>query len=62
MRNKLNSIQRMEVAYGRIAQSEILETVLQSDIDKIKMTLQVLIRIAFDWQWRRCSMRKGYIL
>ena len=36
VRNKLNSIQRMEVTYGRISQSEILETVLQSDIDKIK--------------------------
>ena len=38
VRNKLNSIQRMEVTYGRITQSEILETVLQSDIEKIKMT------------------------
>ena len=35
VRNKLNSIQRMEVTYGRISQSEILETVLQSDIEKI---------------------------
>ena len=26
VRNKLNSIQRMEVTYGRISQSEILET------------------------------------
>ena len=34
VRNKLNSIQRMEVTYGRISQSEILETVLQSDIEK----------------------------
>ena len=39
VRNKLNSIQRMEVTYGRISQSEILETVLQSDIEKIKLTL-----------------------
>ena len=39
VRNKLNSIQRMEVAYGRISQSEILETVLQSDAEKIKMTV-----------------------
>ena len=38
VRNKLNSIQRMEVTYGRISQSEILETVLQSDIEKIKLT------------------------
>lgn len=45
VRNKLNSIQRMEVTYGRITQSEILETVLQSDIEKIKMTcLQSIIR------------------
>ena len=28
VRNKLNSIQRMEVTYGRISQSKILETVL----------------------------------
>lgn len=44
VRNKLNSIQRMEVTYGRISQSEILETVLQSDIEKIKLTLPGLIR------------------
>ena len=39
VRNKLNSIQRMEVTYGRISQSEILASVLQSDIEKIKLTL-----------------------
>ena len=44
VRNKLNSIQRMEVTYGRITQSEILETVLQSDIEKIKMTLSAILR------------------
>lgn len=48
VRNKLNSIQRMEVTYGRISQSEILETVLQSDIDKIKQTLSVIDHKAFD--------------
>ena len=48
VRNKLNSIQRMEVAYGRIAQSEILETVLQSDIEKIKMTLTSIDQDAFE--------------
>lgn len=40
--NRLNSIQRMEVTYGRIPQSEILHTVLQSDMDKIKMTMDSL--------------------
>ena len=39
VRNKLNSVQRMEVTYGRITQSEILQTVLQSDADKTKTTL-----------------------
>ena len=31
VRNKLNSVQRMEVTYGRISQSKILETVLSAD-------------------------------
>lgn len=48
VRNKLNSIQRMEVAYGRISQSAILETVLQSDIEKIKLTLASLDNSAFE--------------
>lgn len=48
VRNRLNSIQRMEVTYGRITQSEILETVLQSDIDKIKQTLAVIDHKAFN--------------
>lgn len=48
VRNKLNSIQRMEVTYGRISQSEILETVLHSDIDKIKMTLESIDQSAFE--------------
>ena len=48
VRNKLNSIQRMEVTYGRISQSEILETVLQSDIEKIKRTLTGIDQKAFE--------------
>ena len=48
VRNKLNSIQRMEVTYGRISQSEILETVLQSDIEKIKLTLAGIDHKAFN--------------
>lgn len=49
VRNKLNSIQRMEVTYGRITQSEILENVLQSDIEKIKLTLNCIDQKAFDF-------------
>lgn len=48
VRTKLNSIQRMEVTYGRITQSEILASVLQSDIEKIKMTLESMDNHAFD--------------
>lgn len=48
VRNRLNSIQRMKVTYGRISQSEILETVLQSDIEKIKQTLTGIDQGEFD--------------
>lgn len=45
---KLNSIQRMEVTYGRISQSRILETVLSSDADKIRQTMEELDQTAFE--------------
>lgn len=48
VRNKLNSIQRMEVTYGRISQSKILETVLQSDTENLKGTLENLNQGAFE--------------
>ena len=48
VRDKLNSIQRMEVTYGRISQSHILETVLQSDQEKIKDTLEHIDEHAFE--------------
>lgn len=48
VRNKLNSIQRMEVTYGRISQSHTLETVLQSDQEKIKDTLEHIDEHAFE--------------
>lgn len=48
VRNKLNSVQRMEVTYGRISQSAILETVLQSDADKLKTTLEKIDHGAFE--------------
>ena len=48
VRNKLNSVQRMEVTYGRISQSKILETVLQSDADKLKTTLEKIDHNAFE--------------
>lgn len=48
VRTKLNSIQRMEVTYGRIGKSEILANVLHSDIEKIKMTIETIDQQAFE--------------
>lgn len=48
VRNKLNSVQRMKVTYGRISQSNVLETVLQSDADKLKSTLEKIDHHAFE--------------
>ena len=46
VRNKLNSIQRMEVTYG--SQSKILESVLKSDAEKINSTLEKIDQAAFE--------------
>ena len=63
VKNRLNSIQRMEVTYGRISQSEIIETVLQSDINKIKMTLSSIDQKAFDLAVDTIlSARKIYVI
>ena len=48
VRTRLNSIQRMEVTYGRITQGEILASVLQSDIEKIKLTMESIDHEAFE--------------
>ena len=63
VRNKLNSIQRMEVTYGRISQSEILQTVLQTDMEKIKNTMENLDENAFEMAVDTIlSARKIYIV
>lgn len=48
VRNRLNSIQRMEVTYGKVSQSEILDKIFQSDIEKIKMTMEHMDHAAFE--------------
>lgn len=48
VRNRLNSIQRMKVTYGRVPQSRILDTVLQSDVEKIKLTMEQMDHEAFE--------------
>ena len=48
VKNKLNSVQRMEVTYGRINQSKILDTVMRSDADKLHATLSKLDEHIFE--------------
>ena len=47
IRNKLTSVQRIEVANDRFGNQEILSMVLQSDIEKIRQTLDEIDRDAF---------------
>lgn len=48
VRDKLHTVHQMEDVYGRISQSEILETVLKSDMERIKNTLEKIDEHAFD--------------
>lgn len=48
VRNKLNSVQKMGAKYGKSTQSEILHSVLESDIEKLKDTIVNLDAAAFD--------------
>lgn len=47
IRTKLTSVQRIEVANDRIGDQDVLSMVLQSDIDKIRMTLEEIDREDF---------------
>lgn len=48
IRSKLTSIQRIEVANDRIGDHDILSTVMQSDIEKIRLTLEEADRSGFN--------------
>ena len=48
IRNKLTSVQRIEVGNNRLGQGDVLEAVLHSDIDKIRQTLEKTDRAAFE--------------
>ncbi len=47
VQNKLSSIQRTEVSYGRISRSGVLESVLRADMEKIRGTLEKIDENAF---------------
>lgn len=48
VKNKLNSVQRVDAKYGKSTQSEILSAVLTSDIEKINDTMENLDPVAFE--------------
>ena len=48
IRNRLTSVQRIEVTNDRLGDQDLLSMVLQSDIEKIRQTLEELDRDAFD--------------
>ena len=48
VQDKLNSIQKIEIASGKMTRQEVLETVLRADAEKIKLTLDTLDRDAFE--------------
>lgn len=47
IRNRLTSVQRMEVASTKMGEMDILKSVLQSDIDKLKSTVDEVDAAAF---------------
>ncbi|MCB6364727.1 MurR/RpiR family transcriptional regulator [Intestinibacillus massiliensis] len=47
IRNKLTAVQRMEVTNDRMGNRDVLQTVLNADVEKIRMTLDELDRDAF---------------
>ncbi len=48
IRNRLTSVQRIEVSYERFGDQDVLSSVLHSDIEKIRVTLEEVDRESFD--------------
>ena len=48
IRNRLTTVQRIEVTNDRLGDQDLLSMVLQSDIEKIRLTLEELDRESFD--------------
>lgn len=63
IRNKLTAIQRIEVTNDRIGNQDVMSTVMQSDIDKIRITLEETSRENFNLAVQAIvSARRIYIL
>ena len=48
IRNRLTSVQRIEVTNDRLGNQDVLDMVLQSDIEKIRLTLEEIDRTVFE--------------
>ena len=48
IRSRLTSVQRIEVTNDRLGEQELLPMVLQSDMEKIRLTLEELDRESFE--------------
>ena len=63
IRNRLTSVQRIEVSNDRIGDQDLLSSVLQSDIEKIRLTLEEVDRQSCDRAVDAIvSARKIYIM
>ena len=63
IRNQLTSVQRIEVTKDRLGDQDLLSMVLQSDIEKIRLTLEEIDRDSFDKAVDAIvSARKLYII
>ena len=63
IRNRLTTVQRIEVTNDRLGDQDLLSMVLQSDIEKIRMTLEELDRDSFEKAVdAMVSARKIYII
>ena len=63
IRNRLTSVQRIEVSNDRIGDQDLLSSVLQSDSEKIRLTLEEVDRQSFDRAVDAIvSARKIYIM
>ena len=63
IRNKLTSIQRIEVTNDIIGNQDVVSTVMQSDMEKIRITMEELDRESFDAAVEAIvEARKIYIL
>ncbi|MCD7830233.1 MAG: MurR/RpiR family transcriptional regulator [Clostridiales bacterium] len=63
IRNKLTSIQRIEVSKNRIGDQDVLSMVMQSDVEKIRLTLEETERATFNEAVQRIAgANRLYIL